>query len=45
MIDSAIVREGDFKSAEECNAFLRGIEAVLNHMTGFTEPKADEQAA
>jgi hypothetical protein len=37
--------EADFKSAEECDAFLKGVEAVLNHATGFTEPKSAEQAA
>jgi hypothetical protein len=37
--------EGDFKSADECDAFLKGVEVVLNHVTAFTEPKADEQAA
>ena len=37
--------QGDFKTREECDAFLRGIEAVLNHATSFTEPNAAEQAA
>lgn len=37
--------QGYFKSAEECDAFLKGVEAVLIHMTGFSRPAAAEQAA
>ena len=34
----------DFKSPEECNAFARGVEAVLNHMTVIDEPQGTERA-
>lgn len=27
----------EFESPEECNAFAKGVEAVLNHMTGVDE--------
>jgi hypothetical protein len=35
----------DFKSQQECDAFIKGVETVLDHATSFTEPKAAEQAA
>ena len=39
--------QGDFKLPAECEAFARGVEAVLNHMTAADEEQtgSSEQAA
>jgi hypothetical protein len=33
--------QGDFKSHEECDAFAKGVEAVLSHLTATTEYKTE----
>ncbi len=34
--------QGQFKSNEECDAFIRGVEAVLNHMTSIGIQHSEE---
>ena len=36
---------GDFDTHEECVAFTKGVEAVLNHMIAPTEKKSESEAA
>jgi len=37
--------QGDFESREECDAFARGVEAVLNHMVAADEEQEASEAA
>jgi len=37
--------QGQFASSQECDAFIKGVETVLNHMTSFNLPTVDAQAA
>jgi hypothetical protein len=37
--------KSSFHSTEQCDAFIKGVEAVLNHVSSFTESKPAEQAA
>jgi hypothetical protein len=34
---------GNFLTSQECDAFIKGVEVVLSHAVGFTEPKSAEQ--
>jgi hypothetical protein len=33
--------QGSFEDGEQCEAFAKGVEAVLNHMTEATEEQAE----
>jgi hypothetical protein len=33
--------QGSFEDGEQCGAFAKGVEAVLNHMTEATEEQAE----
>jgi hypothetical protein len=35
--------QGDFKTREECDAFAKGVEAVLNHLTAAADEEGEEQ--
>jgi hypothetical protein len=37
--------QGDFKTPEECAAFAKGVEAVLNHMVESPDAAASQAAA
>lgn len=38
--------QGDFERPEQCDAFAKGVEAVLNHMTAAEDEQSEtEQAA
>jgi len=37
--------QGDFRTAEQCDAFAKGVEAVLNHLTAADEEQENSEAA
>lgn len=37
--------QGDFKSPEQCDAFAKGVEAVLNHLTAVGAQQENSEAA
>ena len=37
--------QGDFEEPKECDAFAKGVEAVLNHMAETSEEKSESNEA